>query len=175
MVVIHSPNLISTEISLQYVLMPFKRLNELVPRIFVGLYVLLTRLVRLDAKHQRILHTCTASRRVIVAPQAALRGERIPVASATSLVTLRNKVARPSQFSVRDMLGLLVVRASPISGATVCLFCSEVLPPETVWSVPCEGPAVFGDVGSGDTLEAGIGREDGSEEGFGYLFFQNRM
>ena len=67
----------------------------------------------------------------------------------------------------------------PISGATVCLFWWGVFPPEIMRSVPCKVPAVFGDVGPGDTLAAGIGREecevDGSEEGFGYLFFQNCM
>jgi hypothetical protein len=44
-------------------------------------------------------------------------------------------------------------------------------------SILCEVPAVSGDVGDG--LATGIGREesevDGSEEGFGYLFFQNCM
>ena len=71
-----------------------------------------------------------------------------------------------------------VVIAAPISGAAICLFLSGILPPEIMRPMLCEVPAVSGDVESGDALVAGIGKEecevDGSEEGFGYFFFQNR-
>jgi hypothetical protein len=79
--------------------------------------------------------------------------------------------------SARKAGAVTVVVAPPVSGATLFLLWSGAIAPETMGPMPCEVPAVSGDVELGDALATGIGKEecevDGSEEGFGYLFFQN--